>query len=467
MFLSTGKEVIDMFYEIKNREGGFGRIGLILILPFIILVLAYGAYKLFLVPDPVVHGIEAFNFLPAEKTVKLDSENIRSIKITIYQDGKTIDVLKDVPETGEKVYSLDLRPIELGLTDGRAITSITAESGLLKKIQYDIESVIDTVPPILKIIKAPSVVHQGSGGFAVLRAAGEESVFITLVEKVQSGEDKVFRAFKVSPGDGGEAGSTRAGAERDIEATYYVFFPAPFDSGEGSAFYAAATDPAGNRNIQALPARLKMNKYNSSSINIDDGFINRVISPLLNETHIPDPAAAFREVNEEWRQQSLLRLMDIAKQTEPRILWKGRFLQLKNSKVMATYGDRRTYRYKGNPISKSAHLGYDLASFAHAPVQAANAGIVRFAGNFSIYGNTVIIDHGLGLMSLYGHLSTIAVNNGQEVSQGEVIAETGATGLAGGDHLHFSMLIHGYEISPLYWWDANWVRINVTDFLPL
>ncbi len=454
-----------MYNGTKTTKDGFGRIGIILLLPFIVLVLAYGAYKLFLVPDPVVHGIEAFTFLPAEKTVKLDSENIRSIEINIYQDGKTIEVLKEVPDTGEKVYSLDLRPKELGLTDGKAIVSITAKSGMLKKIQHDIESVIDTIPPVLRIIKSPSVIHLGSSGFTVLRAGGEESVFITLVDKDQPGEDNVFRAFKVSPGDGGEADGTRGSARRDIEATYYAFFPAPFESGERSTFYAVATDTAGNRNIQALPVRLKMEKYNSSSINIDDGFINRVISPLLNATHIPDPAAAFKEVNEEWRQQSLLQLIDIAKQTEPRILWKGRFLQLKNSKVMATYGDRRTYLYKGNPISKSAHLGYDLASYAQAPVDAANAGIVRYAGNLSIYGNTVIIDHGLGLMTLYGHLSTINVNVGQEVSQGEIIAHTGATGLAGGDHLHFSMLIHGYEISPLYWWDANWVRVNVTDLL--
>lgn len=132
---------------------------------------------------------------------------------------------------------------------------------------------------------------------------------------------------------------------------------------------------------------------------------------------------------------------------------------------MAIYGDRRTYLHNGAPISKSVHLGYDLASVEKAPVEAANNGIVRLAGDLSIYGNTVIIDHGLGFMSLYGHLSAIMVKEGQKVSKGEIIAKSGATGLAGGDHLHFGLLMHGYEVSPLYWWDQHWITVNVTDFM--
>jgi murein DD-endopeptidase MepM/ murein hydrolase activator NlpD len=130
---------------------------------------------------------------------------------------------------------------------------------------------------------------------------------------------------------------------------------------------------------------------------------------------------------------------------------------------MAVYGDERTYLYDDKEISRSVHLGFDLASFSNAPVEAANTGIVRFADDLSIYGNTVIIDHGLGLMSLYGHLSTIVVKEGQAIKKGDIIAKTGATGLAGGDHLHFGILIHGYEVSPLYWWDAKWIKTSVLD----
>jgi murein DD-endopeptidase MepM/ murein hydrolase activator NlpD len=453
------KRVLGLIGLIDNRRSGFGLIRLILILT-VIIVIAFAAYQLFFIAKPAVKGIEAFNYLPAYKTVKLSGENIRSVEISIHQDGKKIDILKDAPETSRKAYSLEIKPKDIGLKDGTAVITIKAQSGMIKKVQYDIASVIDTVPPDIDVVSAPPFIYPGSAGFSVLNASGEDSVFIKLVDNAQSMGDKIFKAFKMSS----ETASAET-SDRRAGNIYYVFFPAPFDIHDESIFYAVATDPAGNQSIRTLPTRIKAAKYNTSSINIDDHFIKRVVSPLLNETDIPDAAAAFKKVNEELRQQSLNKLLDIAKQTEPRILWEGSFLQLKNSKVMAVYGDRRTYLYNGNPISKSVHLGYDLASIENAPVEAANTGIIRFAGDLSIYGNTLIIDHGLGLMSLYGHLSTIMVNEGQKVSKGEIIAKTGSTGLAGGDHLHFGLLIHGYEVSPLYWWDAHWIKINVTDYL--
>jgi murein DD-endopeptidase MepM/ murein hydrolase activator NlpD len=202
-----------------------------------------------------------------------------------------------------------------------------------------------------------------------------------------------------------------------------------------------------------------------SSIEIDDSFIQSVVLPLLNRTDIEDPEEAFRTVNEKWRKKSIERLFEITRTTEPQVLWNGRFLQLKNSKVMATYGDKRKYLFKGKELSESIHLGYDLASYERAPVEAANSGIVRYADDLSIYGNTVIIDHGFGLMSLYGHLSELKVNQGDPVKKGEIIARSGSTGLAGGDHLHFGILVHGMEVSPLYWWDPKWIEINITDYL--
>lgn len=449
-----GAQVADF---LKDKRGGFGKIGLVLILTFTVFII-YAAYQFFLIPAPVVNGIDAFTYLPEDKTVMLSTENLRSIEISVYQQGEKIDLLKDTTKAEMKSYALTIKPKTLGLTDGKAIVTIKAKAGILKKVQHDIEAVIDTVPPGIEIIAAPAYINSGSAGFSVLKASGEDSVFIKLVDKDQSIKDKAFKAFKISSG-------TTTSPEMRTGNTYYVFFPAPFDIDEGSLFYAVATDAAGNQSIRALPTRLRMTAQRMSSINISDDFIKRVVAPLLNETNIADPAGAFKKVNEELRQQSLNYLMELSQKTEPEILWEGSFLQMKNSKVMAAYGDRRTYLYNGKPISKSAHLGYDLASYEKAPVEAANTGIVRFAGDLSIYGNTVIIDHGLGLMTLYGHLSTIMVNEGQRVSKGDIIAKTGATGLAGGDHLHFGLLIHGYEVSPLYWWDLHWIRVNVTDFL--
>lgn len=421
-----------------NRFGN-KKISLILIFFFIIVGIIYAVYNLFFIPMPVVEGIDAFNFLPVEKTVTIKGKNLKSIEISINQGIKNIELLKDRDSSGEKTYILQIKPKSLELSDGSAIVIINARAGILKKIKYEITSNIDTVPPALEVLNAPSIIDHGGGGFALLRAKDADSVFVKL-------EDRIFKAFKVAE-------------------TYFVFFPAPFDIKDGSIFYAIAEDAAGNRNIRSLPTKLKSSNFKISTMNIDDSFINQVVSPLLNETNISDPISAFKKVNEDLRENSLKKLIEIAQKTEPEILWEGPFLQLKNSKVMAKYGDKRDYFYNGKFISKSVHLGYDLASTTNAPVEAANRGVVKFVGDLGIYGNTVIIDHGLGLMSLYGHLSTAIVKEGQIVKKGEVIGKTGSTGLAGGDHLHFGILIHGYEVSPLHWWDAHWIKVNVLDYL--
>ena len=456
------KQIIMNVYK-KNKKNGFGKIGLILVLPFILLAAAYLVYKLFFIPDPSVRGIEAFDFLPLNKTVKLQAENLKSIEVSVYQSGNLIELLKDTPDVSEKTYSLQIKPKELNLKNGSAVILIKARAGILKEVKYEIKTVVDTVPPTLEVLRSSSIVNEGGGGFVLLRARGAESVFVRL-------EDMEFKASPASAGsdlqpeqgreiETGSHGLSRKPGPKD----YYVLFPAPYDIKKESVFYAVAKDIAGNQNVKALPVRINKKEFKSSSISIDRSFIDMVVSPLLNEMNIADPEGSFKKVNEEWRKDSSMKLIDISRKTEPKMMWEGRFLQLKNSKVMAVYGDERTYLYDDKAISRSVHLGYDLASFSNAPVEAANTGIVRFADDLSIYGNTVIIDHGLGLMSLYGHLSTIVVKEGQAIKKGDIIAKTGATGLAGGDHLHFGILIHGYEVSPLYWWDAKWIEKSILD----
>ncbi len=102
---------------------------------------------------------------------------------------------------------------------------------------------------------------------------------------------------------------------------------------------------------------------------------------------------------------------------------------------------------------------------ARAEVGAANGGVVVLARYFGIYGNAVVIDHGYGLMSLYGHLSSLSVQEGQSVARGDVVGRSGATGLAGGDHLHFTMLLHGLSVNPREWWDATWIRNRIESKL--
>ena len=94
-------------------------------------------------------------------------------------------------------------------------------------------------------------------------------------------------------------------------------------------------------------------------------------------------------------------------------------------------------------------------------MHASNAGKVVLAEFLGIYGNCVILDHGMGLQSLYAHLSTIDVQPGAAVQQGQVLGRSGATGLAGGDHLHYTMLLGGHAVTPVDWWSAQWIEDRV------
>jgi murein DD-endopeptidase MepM/ murein hydrolase activator NlpD len=140
-------------------------------------------------------------------------------------------------------------------------------------------------------------------------------------------------------------------------------------------------------------------------------------------------------------------------------------VQLSNTKVEANFADQRTYTYNKEPVDSAYHLGYDLAATKNYPIEAANSGVVAFAGDLGIYGNAVIIDHGLGLFTLYGHMSSMDVKAGDAVAKRQVIGKTGETGLAAGDHLHFGVYLDGIAVLPVEWWDQKWIDDNITPKL--
>ena len=117
--------------------------------------------------------------------------------------------------------------------------------------------------------------------------------------------------------------------------------------------------------------------------------------------------------------------------------------------------------YGGKAVDRQVHLGFDLAKTANAPVTSANHGKIVFAGELGIYGNCVVVDHGMGVQSLYAHLSSLAVQEGQDVRKGHTLGASGQTGLAGGDHLHFSMLLNGQFVNATEWWDSHWIEDRV------
>jgi len=233
-----------------------------------------------------------------------------------------------------------------------------------------------------------------------------------------------------------------------------------------------ATDMADNKRIVDIPLYIKEKKYRVSWIEAKDKFIDGKITDLISSNpeyaNIDDRLEKLRAINETMRlkNEDKIHVLGQSISTDMLKKWKiNKFYPLKNGAKVASYGDERHYYYntKDNEVSHSYHVGYDLASTRMASIQTSNAGKVVYADDNGIYGNMPMIDHGLGLYSLYGHCSQILVKEGDEVKAGQTIAKTGVSGLALGDHLHFGLLVQGIEVRPIEWFDAGWIRKNIDN----
>ena len=256
------------------------------------------------------------------------------------------------------------------------------------------------------------------------------------------------------------------GVKIEDTALRVAFFALLYDQDLNTPMRVYARDPAGNTARADFEHRVFPKRFMKSPIPIDDKLLDRVVPAILEGTTDIKPEgdmlAKFLAINGELRRKNAEKIASFAQQTAPEMLWRGVvFHMFKNNAVESAFADQRTYLYKGKEVDKQVHLGFDLASLSNALVPAANRGKVLFADELGIYGNCVIIDHGMGVQSLYAHLSALEVKVGDTVEKGQQIGRSGMTGLAGGDHLHFTMLVGGEQVSPVDWWSVQWLQDRV------
>lgn len=296
-------------------------------------------------------------------------------------------------------------------------------------------------PPQLQVQSTFTYVTQG-GSEAVVYTVGDSSVR----DGVRAGE--WFFPGHPLPG----------GGERDR----FALFAAPYDLDDSSQIRLVAYDDVDNEARVAFIDRFNPRPAKADTIRLSDGFMERVVPAVLSQSpEMPDKGNLldnYLMINGELRKRNAETLTEIAQASVPEFLWTQEFLQMRNAAPTSSFADRRTYVYNGEPVDQQDHLGFDLASTARAPIESANDGTVVLARYFGIYGNAVVVDHGYGLLSLYGHLSEISVQEGQDVERGTQLGRSGATGLAGGDHLHFTMLLYGLPVDPKEWWDDHWIH---------
>ncbi len=262
------------------------------------------------------------------------------------------------------------------------------------------------------------------------------------------------------------AGAASAGAPANDPSLRLAFFALRYDQPMTTSMTLFARDEAGNAAEAQFERRVFLKPSRVSRIQLDDAFLQRVVPAILAGTKEIAPAGSLIEqfvaINSELRRLNAERIASFARETSPELLWQGAvFHPFTNTSAESAFADRRTYVYQGREVDRQTHLGFDLASFANTPIVAAGRGKVLFAGELGIYGTTVILDHGMGLQSLYAHLSGIDVAVGAMVEKGQPLGRSGMTGMAGGDHLHFTMLLHGQMVTPVEWWDSHWIEDRI------
>ncbi len=252
--------------------------------------------------------------------------------------------------------------------------------------------------------------------------------------------------------------------KESMPETRLCVFAYPYDVDPATIARIVAHDDAGNQTLANFTYEVFPKKFHTDTIGLTDAFMNRVVPAIMAQTpEISDEGSLlknFLEINGRLREIDAQRLGEISQHTSPTFLWKGSFVRLP-SKTEASFADYRTYTYNGQVVDHQTHLGFDLAGSEHMPVRASNDGIVVLARFFGIYGNAVIIDHGCGVQSLYGHMTALEVKEGDHVKRDQEIGRSGQTGLAGGDHLHLTMLLDGIPVNPIEWWDPHWIHDRI------
>ena len=407
---------------------------------------------------------------PIRIVVSEPKRGLKALSVEFVQ-GERVDVLASrryVPIEPWKFWGERTRKDELALEvgsetleqiqEGPAVIRVIADraSSWLRYPEPVVEELVSEVrlrPPTLQALSSFTYVSQG-GCEAVVYTVGDSSV--------QDG---------VQAGDWWFPGYPLPGAQ---DGRRFALFAWPYDLEDPNGVRLHASDDLGNQANVPFVDKFTPRPPRSDNIRLPDSFLERVVPAIMAQTpELRDrgsPLENYLAINGELRGKNNATLVELAGQSAPQFFWNRRFLQMRNAKVMSNFADHRTYLYQGREVDQQDHLGFDLASTRGAEIQAANHGVVALARYFGIYGNAVVIDHGYGLMSLYGHLSSINVDEGEEVQRGDVLGRSGATGLAGGDHLHFTMLLQGLPVDSREWWDGHWIQdrlvLKLGDGLP-
>ena len=375
-----------------------------------------------------------------------DARGVRKIAATIEQNGvsypagATSQPFKAADNSWTFTTGVKATP---QLKDGAAklIVEATSDDLLSRKARAERDVTVITRMPSLSVDSEQHYLYQGMADLVTFSVSGPSTS-----SGVKVG-DQTYRSW---PMPGGKPGS-------------FSLFAFAWNMPQGTTPLVYASIGAGNDVTEPIVVQFPKKEqphYTVHDLQISDAFLNKVVSEL-DPNGSGDPVARFVKINSEMRRSNNKTLADLRFKSAGKFLWSQPFARQSHAQAEATFADLRNYIYHGKKIDQQVHLGYDLAVTQHVGVEASNDGIIVYAAPLGIYGNCVVVDHGYGLQTIYGHMSEIAVHVGDTVKRGQVMGKSGMTGMAGGDHIHFAMQLDGVQIDPKEWWDPHWIKDHI------
>jgi len=446
----------------RHGKSHTGRNFLLILITLLIAGGAAGAFILFEAEKPTVRIEKNISFLGSSvqvPIVALDKKSgLRSVVLEIEQNENRKQLFNRTFQRkawfskagpGKLKETVEINVTQSGVKDGKATLIVTARdfslNGALKgnETSLQLPVTVDTRPPRVSIEHAQKYIRPGGSGIGVY----------TLSEPAVKHGVQIDNLFF-------------PGYPLDESKRFIAYIALPWDSTKPEDTRVIGIDEAGNMGKAFFPMNFKKVPEKKDRINVGDGFLNKKIPEF--EEHYPELTGSMLEkyifTNNQIRRRNADTIKKICSNPVEKRLWHDRFIRMPGA-GRAGYADQRTYYHKGKAIDHQTHLGMDIASTARVAIKAANSGKVIFADYLGIYGNTVILDHGQGVFSLYAHLSRVDTTKDTLVAKDELIGHSGTTGMAGGDHLHFSMLIHGIFVTPKEWWDQHWIDVNINNII--
>ena len=375
-----------------------------------------------------------------------DPHGVRSVQAVVEQNGNRYPVFSSTQPltSGEStvIFMAGVKSTpQLQAGKAKLIVEATSNDLMRKSGSAEREITVITQPPSLSVDSEQHYLYVGMADLATFGVSGGWTE-----AGVRVGDQK-FRAW---PMPGGKPG---------LFSMYAFAWNMPTDTvpvvyaGNGTG--SDVTSP-----LVVIFPKKEQPKYTEHDLQVSDAFMQKVVNEL-DPNGSGDMVERFVKINSQMRVANNKTLSDLQYKTADKFLWSKPFIRQPHSQAEAHFADLRNYIYHGKKIDQQVHLGYDLAVTQHVGVQASNDGKVVYAAPLGIYGNCIVVDHGYGLQTIYGHLSRIDVHEGDVVKQGQVMGLSGQTGMAGGDHIHFAMQLDGVQIDPKEWWDPHWIQDHI------